>query len=203
MSPSNSTKKATLPSVCNPACAESLADYQTAVRKECAPNISSSPSFIDTWLAASSSGTAALDLYWTHCLRDAKTDVLCDISEEDFILAWNAAVEEFAQNGGDRGVQKRAFCENSCLVQTIVLTEPSEANLRDLQTMCRNGGEVKGVGFLGELEFAGLVEETEEGVVAKGAVAKGRDVLYVSAAGRVRVEVLVGMVGGVFIWGFL
>ena len=88
------------------------------------------------------------------------------ISQADYELAWNAAT---ADSPGSAAV--KAFCDDNCLTQTIVLNVGSQENLNELESMCGKSVDIQSMPFIEHMVFAGLLllsNGTEDGKIIAG-----------------------------------
>ncbi|KAI5845282.1 hypothetical protein DFP73DRAFT_526724 [Morchella snyderi] len=163
MSPNLDNKNETLEDTCNPACAASLLNFQKNLKDACAGIDLRNLDLDTSWLEAAVDGAAGVLLYWKQCVRDLKTDVLCMITEEDYVIAWDAVS---ADTASDASVQR--FCADNCLTQSVVLNVPSAENIEDLREMCSDI-EIEEFPFIDAMVFANLIEENNGiSVITKG-----------------------------------
>lgn len=84
------------------------------------------------------------------------TSSLCQLTDADFVLAWDAASPSTATPE-----VVKAFCENSCLTQNVVINVPSRENLADLSRMCPNGIGLESFPFIENMKLAGILRGDE------------------------------------------
>ncbi|KAI5805176.1 hypothetical protein EDC01DRAFT_360284 [Geopyxis carbonaria] len=196
MSPTTKGKKRTLGSVCKTDCAASLFAYEKKIRSACIDiDEQLNRAINDTWLESAREGNVVLDVYWKNCLRDLNTQDICEISKTDFEIAWDAAVDE----GPSTSAAKQAFCTNSCLTQTIVLTAPTSENLAQLQEMCDNTNDIEAFPFIDAMRFAGKLGAAQNGSTAMLIPGTMAEVVQVSGAGRIFGASVLWIVGVVLV----